>query len=179
MRDVARATSAAPTYFEPTVVYSIDGQERRVLIDGGVFANNPALCGYTEARRGGVKPEDILIVSIGTGIMTRSIPYAKAKGWGKAGWAVPLIGVFMDGAADAAHNHLSELLPGTGESGQRYFRFDVPLDLALDDMDAAHAANIEALKGEAARIIAGQADELTNVIELLKEDRAGRSSRRG
>ncbi|HEY8581871.1 MAG TPA: patatin-like phospholipase family protein, partial [Capillimicrobium sp.] len=41
----AEATSAAPTYFEPVLV---DGAP---LIDGGVFAGNPAMCAYAEARR--------------------------------------------------------------------------------------------------------------------------------
>ncbi len=167
LRDVARATSAAPTYFEPAVVRTVDGHTRRVLIDGGVFANNPALCGYTEARKKKQPPDDILIVSIGTGITTRSIPYEKAKDWGKAGWAVPMIGVFMDGAADAVHHHLLQLLPGPGESGQRYFRFNIPLTEALDDLDAAHAANISALKREGERILDRQGAELAELIRLL------------
>ena len=51
LRDVARATSAAPTYFEPARVLPVSGSEAHVrhLIDGGVFANNPALCAYSEA----------------------------------------------------------------------------------------------------------------------------------
>jgi predicted acylesterase/phospholipase RssA len=40
LRVVARATAAAPTYFEP-VEYG-----GRSLIDGGVFATNPAMCAY-------------------------------------------------------------------------------------------------------------------------------------
>src|SRR5215210_2814838 len=40
---VARATSAAPTYFEP-----VESGERS-LVDGGVFATNPAMCALAEA----------------------------------------------------------------------------------------------------------------------------------
>ncbi len=44
LRDAARATSAAPTYFEPTVTASLASKStRRVLIDGGVFVNNPGM----------------------------------------------------------------------------------------------------------------------------------------
>jgi uncharacterized protein len=39
---VARATSAAPTYFEPS---AIDG---RALVDGGIFAVNPAMSAFGE-----------------------------------------------------------------------------------------------------------------------------------
>lgn len=47
MRDVALATSAAPTYFPPHNIQSenISGY----FVDGGVWANNPSLVGITEA----------------------------------------------------------------------------------------------------------------------------------
>lgn len=48
MRDVARATSAAPTYFEPHLI-SNGHYQQLALVDGGVFANNPAMLAYTEA----------------------------------------------------------------------------------------------------------------------------------
>ena len=48
MWKAARATSAAPTYFEP---YKLEKSEVDyfALVDGGVYANNPTLCAYTEA----------------------------------------------------------------------------------------------------------------------------------
>ena len=49
MKVAARATSAAPTYFEPTQV-CIDS-EMRTLIDGGVFINTPVVSAYAEAKR--------------------------------------------------------------------------------------------------------------------------------
>ncbi|MEG4630882.1 patatin-like phospholipase family protein [Microcoleus sp. AR_TQ3_B6] len=49
IKDIARATSAAPSYFEVAKVYSLTN-ESYALIDGGVFANNPALCAYAEVR---------------------------------------------------------------------------------------------------------------------------------
>ena len=43
MREVARATSAAPTYFEPLQLeWGPYGE--RAFIDGGVHSNNPAMC---------------------------------------------------------------------------------------------------------------------------------------
>jgi patatin-like phospholipase/acyl hydrolase len=155
LRDVARATSAAPTFFEPEVVRSLAKKpSRRVLIDGGVFVNNPAMCAYTEAFSLGAKPDNMAVVSLGT--------------WGALGWVRPIISVMMDGEADAADYHLRQLLPDEDSAEkQRYFRFDTKLDLALDDMDAAGKGNIDNLKQEAEQIIVEQAEELDRMIDLL------------
>ena len=169
LRDAARATSAAPTYFEPALIKSMAKRStRRVLVDGGVFVNNPAMCAYVEAVSMGAKPEDIVLVSLGTGVATRKIPYEDARDWGALGWVRPVIGVMMDGQADAADFHLRQLLPDEGfVRGQRYFRLDTRLDLALDDLDAAGAGNIRNLSEEAGQIVEGRADELTRMAEAL------------
>jgi patatin-like phospholipase/acyl hydrolase len=49
-RDIARATSAAPSYFEPMKLPTGTNSEHYTLIDGGVFANNPAACALVEER---------------------------------------------------------------------------------------------------------------------------------
>lgn len=169
LRDAARATSAAPTFFEPAVVKSMARRPtRRVLIDGGVFVNNPALAGFIEAVSMGHTPEEIVVASLGTGIATREIPYEKAKNWGALGWARPVISVMMDGQADSADFHLRQLLPDEKMGpAQRYYRFDTELELALDDMDAANAGNIAALKAEAAQILQSQTSEFQRLSDLL------------
>ena len=64
VRHIARATSAAPAYFEPALT-TIQG-EQRPLVDGAVFVNNPAVSAYAEALR--LFPnEPIKVLSIGTG----------------------------------------------------------------------------------------------------------------
>ena len=169
LRDAARATSAAPTYFEPELVKSLAKKPtRRALIDGGVFVNNPGMSAFAEAVAMGQAPDDMLMVSLGTGVATRKIPFDDAKDWGLLGWVRPVISIMMDGEADAADYQLRQLLPDAGAGdGQRYFRFDTRLDLALDDMDAAAAGNIANLRREAAEIVAEQADELARLIGLL------------
>ncbi|MFQ1040748.1 CBASS cGAMP-activated phospholipase [Gilliamella sp. CG16] len=61
IKDVALCTSAAPTFFKR---HSIDKNE---YVDGGLFANNPALIGLHEAEFFFKKKiEDIYMLSIGT-----------------------------------------------------------------------------------------------------------------
>ena len=65
---VARATSAAPTYFDPAVLPSSEGRGDHALVDGGTFANNPALSGYVDALRLKKEIPRVVVVSIGTGL---------------------------------------------------------------------------------------------------------------
>lgn len=66
---VARATSAAPTFFRPSKIIDTkpDGEKaERTFIDGGVFANNPAGWGLALSSLK-VKAENIRLLSVGTG----------------------------------------------------------------------------------------------------------------
>ena len=178
LRHVARATSAAPTYFEAFLLdkeqWEGEQDNRRALVDGGVFANNPSMIALSEALSSGTDMSEILLCAVGTGMNDREIPHEEAKDWGPLGWAKPVISVMMDGMSDSADYHARRLLPESGDDGgeQRYFRFDIRLEDALDDMDAAHRANVIALSGEADRIMERQGDELARLADMLVE-RAG------
>lgn len=161
MRSAARATSAAPTYFEPARV-RMAGQDL-ALIDGGVFVNNPAMSAYSEARRLFPNEKDFVVVSLGTGQLTRRIPFDDAKEWGKVQWALPILSVVFDGVSDAVDYQLRQILD------ERFFRFQTTLDTANDDMDDASPANLAALKLEANRIIEAQKDDLDKVCQLLSQ----------
>ena len=173
LRDAARATSAAPTYFEPLLLdrarWAGEESRRRALVDGGVFANNPSTIALSEALASGARLDEILVCAIGTGTTDRPIPYEDARDWGAVRWVRPAIAVMMDGMSDAADYHMRALLPGAEPepAAQRYFRFDVPLTRALDDLDAAHRANIAALDAEADRIVAEQGEEIDRLVALL------------
>ena len=138
--EVGRATSAAPTFFEPHRLEGTDGNYYS-LADGGVFANNPAMCALAEALGTGNPPGDIVMLSIGTGEHTRPIPHEDSVGWGLAEWAVPIIGVMMDGVSDTVHYQVSHIL---GEDC--YLRIQGKLTDAMDDMDNASRTNIRALR---------------------------------
>src|SRR4051812_29242646 len=81
---VAAATSAAPTYFAPVQLHAADSH-----VDGGVWGNNPAMVGITEAvRYGGRQLHDIRMLSIGTtSRVLRVASHKKALGMGLKDWA--------------------------------------------------------------------------------------------
>lgn len=158
MRRAARATSAAPTYFEPARVAV--GSQQRVLVDGGVFANNPAVSAYAEARRR-YPDEEIRVVSVGTGTSTEPIPYDEAKEWGKIGWAVEIIDIVFDGSSDAADYQLRHVL------GDRFERFQVSLEAANDAVDDASSENLDALARDAERLMDVRSAELAALVDRL------------
>ena len=67
------ASCAAPLYFDPV---SINGT---LICDGGIWANNPSLVGYTDVKRN-FQADNIKILSLGTGKADRV--YKPAKCWG-------------------------------------------------------------------------------------------------
>ncbi|HEY5587131.1 MAG TPA: patatin-like phospholipase family protein [Ruminiclostridium sp.] len=143
MRDAARATSAVPTYFEPISFKAYGDNTYFSFIDGGVFANNPSMCAYVEAKNM-YKRDDILVVSLGVGEHTRPIYYKNAKNWGLAMWAKPVLGVVFDGVSSTVDYQLKELLPKINGIN-RYYRFQSRLDIGSDEMDDTSKSNINAL----------------------------------
>lgn len=171
MWQVARATAAAPTYFEPERI-DVDGPEGYwALVDGGVFANNPAMCAYVESqdRRFFEPDDDVVLLSLGTGELTRRIPHEEATGWGLAQWAQPMMGVVFDGVSDAVDYQLRTVLgrnPGRGG----YWRLQVELDEGSDDLDDASRTNLRVLQLKAERLLRDARDDLDAVLPLLEPD---------
>ena len=97
-------TAAAPTYF-PTV----DG-----YVDGGVYANNPAMCALaqTQDKRYFEPPTDldeIVLLSLGAGTSPFHIK-GKTHDWGYAQWAKPLINLMLDGVSGIADYQCKQML---------------------------------------------------------------------
>jgi uncharacterized protein len=150
--DAVRATAAAPSYFEPQLVHDGAGG-RHVLVDGGVFATNPAMCAYADVARAGEAVE--LVASLGTGSLTRPIRLEDARGWGQLEWVRPILDVVFDGVADTVDFQLAQLLPPGG-----YVRLQTALREASDDLDDVRPANLRALRREAERLLREHAAQL-------------------
>jgi uncharacterized protein len=152
---VARATSVAPTYFEPVEA------GKRALVDGGVFATNPAMCALAEVLNT-VAPTDVVLVSLGTGERTHKREFDEIKDWGLARWARPILDVVFDGVSDAVNYQLKRVLPE-----DRYWRFQVELTLASDHLDDATEGNLAKLRGHAEELIQARSDDLDRVVARL------------
>jgi patatin-like phospholipase/acyl hydrolase len=164
MRVIARATSAAPTYFPPLHLKGSTGGDAYALVDGGVFANNPGMAAWVDAHEGARPNQKVFMVSLGTGSTDDPIEYQTAVGWGKILCAQPIIGVVLDGASDTVEHELARLLAA---SDYRRFQLDIPN--ANRQMDDASIGNIEALKRLAQAMITERSKDLDDVCARLMQ----------
>jgi patatin-like phospholipase/acyl hydrolase len=158
---VARATAAAPSYFEPAEVTDVAGTRTYPLIDGGIYAVNPSMCAYTDVVAAGRAGELELMLSLGTGEHTRAYTYAQTRWWGQAQWARPALDMVFDGVADTIEFEAGTLM------GDRYVRLQTELNVASDDLDDASERNLAALRTEAERLIAASEVQLDRVCAVL------------
>jgi uncharacterized protein len=180
--DAGLATSAAPTYFPS---HEIEGH---ALVDGGVFAANPVIVAIVEAlKRFGDDPhhldqDDLMVVSIGTGLHEDGYAQQKVRRWGKLGWVLPqkgeppILGATLGGAADGADHWAHTLLnhppdphisPADLGRGPRYFRLQVPLTESVPLDDASDRTLAETLPGFAEDLIRTREAEISAIVERL------------
>ena len=176
VKEVARATSAAPTYFEVAKVKSLSNITYP-LIDGGVFVNNPTLCAYAEARklkfdqfRQKPTAKNMLIFSLGTGTTNKPYYYNKAKDWGMVEWIKPIIDIMMSGVAETVDYQLKQIYEAVGTPKQ-YLRISPELGNANADMDDASLENLKALKEAGEKSAIKHDKDLTKMAEMLIENK--------
>ncbi len=170
-REAARATSAAPTYFEPARV-AIDSSDLYLtLIDGGVFANDPTMAAVVEALKFGWVLDEIEILSIGTGSQNRGYSYFEARSWSLFDWidpqkGSPILSILMQGASSTT-SYEAKTVFNKDPKSPKYFRIDGDLSAGNDEMDDATPANLEALEALARSWIRTFDDQLARWATAL------------
>jgi patatin-like phospholipase/acyl hydrolase len=180
MHEVARAATAAPTYFPAAEIENPTTRRRFTLVDGGVFANNPAMCAWADAESMELG-HDVLLLSLGTGSQTeplgigapdegaaqrRAAPEAATPGrphnWGLRRWAPHILDVVFDGVSNTTDYQLHQLL-----GHEDYLRLQTNLDFASDKMDRATSKNMSALGREATTLIQRNRRRLREFVRRL------------
>ena len=126
---VAAATSAAPTYLAPVQLEDADSH-----IDGGIWGNNPALVGVTEAvRYGFAQLGHIRVLSIGTTTEPlRVASHQVAARMGLRQWMLKGLRLLQESSSAATDNQVRLLL-----SEGAYLRLDseTARKVELDDAE--------------------------------------------
>ncbi len=183
MKEICRSTSAAPTFFEPSLV-SLNEKEKIALVDGGVFANNPSVLAYGEAKelwkaisRGTkgfeavVSADDndfpFFMLSLGTGYSLKSIPYDRAKDWRAGQWAGFLMDILMRSVSESADFTMQHLLPPYTDGTLRYKRLNIDIPEENTKMDDVSEKNISRLCEIADEFIRNNESELLKICDIL------------
>lgn len=165
--DIAIATASAPGYFSPYRLYAKDGGAR-TLIDGGVYANNPAACALVECFK--IWPEsslkDINILSIGTGKVIKPYYYNKAKNFGFLKWALPILDIMISSAAETVDFQISQIFKAFN-TPNNYYRIEPPILDADLRIDNASNKNIERLINAANNYIDHNGSIIDNITLSL------------
>ena len=122
---VGRATSAAPSYFEPMEIDDHD------FLDGGMGCNNPSWEAYQEVKIMQNQSEDSisLLLSVGTGVSEYDL--GGGKGWTKK---LQTLRVLPKVVADARSQH--QMMQQLEDSDKvPYVRFNVPKELGSLKLD--------------------------------------------
>lgn len=148
--EVCRAALAAPGFFDPLILKSVDGQTACTAIDGGLVMNNPTVAAVTHVVHNkqefpsveGV--EDLLVLSVGTGQFDQACDYEKVKRWSAARWAKPVMKIAGDGLSETVDHAISTAF---GKNMRNYVRIQASAftDKCMDGAEDPSEANVKML----------------------------------
>lgn len=122
--DVVTASCAAPYYFDPEL---IDGE---LFADGGLWANNPSLAGYSLAvGRFNIAPENIRLLSLGTGYQKQYFSPSQLPGqsWGLVQWRPNrFIKMLIESQSFGSEQLLTNIIPKNAYVRVNFFDQNLP-----------------------------------------------------
>lgn len=122
-----------------------------------MFPLNPTACAVADALGDGYAPENIKVLSLGTGSCARSISLRDARERGTIEWALlKLHDLFIDAQQDV-HRYIAERMVGKQNILRLQFRTDndIVADLGVEeDITNAGKGNLRILREAAQRMMA-------------------------
>ncbi|AMV20004.1 patatin-like phospholipase family protein [Planctomyces sp. SH-PL14] len=161
LRDICTASSAAPVYF-PGYQMRFEDNER-VFFDGGMAANNPSTLAVGRAIKAGELPQDMTLVSMGTGSSGKGFPLGGCIDRGGFFWMRHLINWMFDMSSHHAEDLVRCWLPL-----DQYYRWQIPLTLANDKLDDCSKTNLDNLKLDASNYRGQDLPRWNRMVDCLK-----------
>ncbi len=185
--DVVRATSAAQTYFDPVQIAEDGRRGGNWFADGGMYQNNPSKLVLdrvvynftnTESQFGGiasgkspkitsypngtqVSPEDIVFVSLGTGLGNTGVNGEEMLNSGQAFWIRTVLDQAMSSNSIANDVDLRRIL-----GNAQYFRLnpELPGEVEMDDISPA---NIARMTQAVNNLFTRESERINQLVKLL------------
>lgn len=172
IRDVCRATSAAPTYFSVAEIFSL-AKTRYPLVDGGVFAHNPSLSALLEVIKNfnTYKIDDVWVLSLGTGLSKISYNYEDFKKKKAISIGPALVDIMSSSSAESTDYFLKQLFRSV-KKNNNYIRIE-PNNLSSINpaMDAASTYNIQKIISLGDKLVSENEELLNQIVAGLIEDK--------
>ena len=174
LRDAGIAATATPGYFDVARIES-QGGRHYPLIDGSIYANNPAMSAFVEAQKTmnntedleNIAPQDITMLSLGTGSNEQRYQYKEAKKWRGAKWTKPLLSMTMSGISETVDQQLKQLFHSI-DADDQYLRINPELKRNMDaSLDNASSSNRKALRKLGQEAAKQYNSELDHIAEEL------------
>ena len=166
VKDLLRGATSALSYFPPAQISTVNDREHRCFIDGGVFANNPALSAYAEFRyhNSNLHAKDTMMLSLGTGRKTTNLDCEVTANWGAAEWLYQGSYLTSNAVASASDYQLNAVY----DNKPNYLRLDASFDdeqsSSMDNTDKEYLDYLISL-GES--IVKDKQSEINSFAEQL------------
>lgn len=177
IRDIVRGSTSIPAYFSPAH-FSVN-EDENTLVDGGVFANNPALVTLMEISKtpfggkspGILTPNDVIFISFGTGEANlKKFPYNKVKGWGFTKWLFPVLDVLLSSSKDSVNYQMNGIFSSYNQK-DNFIRIDPPLKFSKEAPTNASEENINNLLKDSFEYINSNKESLFELAERIIENK--------
>lgn len=164
IRSVLRSTSALPGVFPPARVQCM-ADRQYTFIDGSIFAYNPALFAYMQARQVYPQADGVLLLSLGTGLATSAYTEVQIDDSSYKNWARLLADIAFDAHSDMVNYQLEDIFKNKPESS--YIRLQPSLHGLNKEMDNVTPENIQALYKAGEAFVRSNEKTLTEIVEQL------------
>lgn len=165
--DAVMASSSAPSYFKPyktQQMSSLYTAKSQLLVDGGIVANNPAMCAYVEARKLWPK-EDLRLISFGTGKIIHHSYDIHPRNWGLLQWARRVPGMLIGGGSSAVDHQMNVL--SSVDNKLNYLRIDANIHPDKSSgMDDVSDENLDFLSGVGSDLASQKIHQIQRFLEM-------------
>jgi patatin-like phospholipase/acyl hydrolase len=164
IRSVIRSTSALPGVFPPAKA-SCMAERPYTFIDGSIFAYNPALFAFMQAKLIYPEADSFFLLSLGTGLATTAYTESQTDDTSDKNWARMLANIAFDAHSDMVNYQLEDIFKNKPLS--TYTRLQPSLHGMNKEMDNITEQNVQALYNAGEGFVKTNDRTMTEIIDML------------
>jgi patatin-like phospholipase/acyl hydrolase len=164
IRSVIRSTSALPGVFPPAKAHSM-AERQFTFIDGSIFAYNPALFAYMQAKLIYPQADKFFLLSLGTGLATTAYTESQTDDASDKNWARMLANIAFDAHSDMVNYQLEDIFKN--KSNSEYIRLQPSLHGMNKEMDNITEQNVQALYNAGEGFVRTNDRTMTEILDML------------